>query len=133
MLGFLRVSSKYKYLRIHTGRHDLPYFFHPHLDTMASFFDCFLKGDDHGGWKTGKEPPVKYAIRRGSAPMGTLDESTTFEWRSENEWPLARTRYEKWNLHADQTLSATTPTEAGKLSYKAGLRYMILAILVLLR
>ena len=128
-MGFLRAGSKYKFLRIHTGRHDLPYFYHPYIDTMVSFFDCFLRDDDHGGWKTGREPPVKYAVRRGTAPMGTLDESDIFQWRSEQEWPLTRTKYQKLHLHADQSLRAISPSMEGQLSYKTGLRWEALLFL----
>lgn len=117
MLGYLRAGSKYKFLRCHTGRHDLPYYYEPYVDQMVSFFDCFLKGDDHGGWMTGKEPPVKVTIRRGTAPMGTLDESKIFAWRSEEEWPIARTEYRKYYLTEDKTLSLKKPTAEGKLSY----------------
>ena len=40
------------------------------------------------------------------------------EWRAENEWPLARTRYTPWYLHADGSLEAQMPVEAqGSLDY----------------
>ena len=31
-------------------------------------------------------------------------------WRDEQEWPLARTRYQSWYLHADQSLSSRRPS-----------------------
>ena len=46
------------------------------------------------------------------------------EWRSENEWPLARTKYEKWFIHSDGesgletgTLSQDLPTDEPYDSY----------------
>lgn len=39
-------------------------------------------------------------------------------WREENEWPLARTVYEPFYLHADKTLSIDPPTDdSGSLRY----------------
>ncbi|MGI9203833.1 MAG: CocE/NonD family hydrolase [Woeseiaceae bacterium] len=39
-------------------------------------------------------------------------------WREENEWPLARTEYKHYYLHADNTLSSQQPTQdAGALKY----------------
>lgn len=49
------------------------------------FFDCHLKGIDDG---LAHEPPVKLFV------MGEN------YWRDEDEYPLARTRYEKWFLHS---------------------------------
>lgn len=114
----MRAGSKYKFLRIHTGRHDLPFYFSPYVDQMISFFDCFLKDNDYDGWKTGKEPPVRFAVRRGAAPIGMLDESKVYDWRAETEWPPARTKYEKIHLHPNKTLSARKPSTEGTLSYK---------------
>jgi putative CocE/NonD family hydrolase len=40
------------------------------------------------------------------------------EWREEQEWPLARTRFEPWYLHADGVLSPEAPaSDAGSLDY----------------
>ena len=85
---------------------------------MVSFFDCFLKDDDYDGWKTGKEPPVRFAVRKGAAPMGSLDESKVFDWRGETEWPPTRTKYEKLYLQPNKSLHASKPTANITLSYK---------------
>lgn len=85
---------------------------------MVSFFDCFLKDNDYDGWKTGKEPPVRFAVRRGAAPMEVLDESNEHSWRAETEWPPARTRYEKIHLHPNKTLDESKPSVEGTLCYK---------------
>lgn len=85
---------------------------------QLSFFDCFLKDDDYGGWKSGKQAPVRFSVRKGMAPMGTLNESEVFPWRDEAEWPLSRTRYEKFYFHADQSLVTCKPSSVGVLSYQ---------------
>ncbi len=61
------------------------------------FFDHYLKGIDNG---LCNEPPVRLFV------MGKN------EWRSENEWPLARTKYEKWFIHS----SGNSGLETGILS-----------------
>ena len=39
-------------------------------------------------------------------------------WREENEWPLARTRYQNYYLHADKTLASNRPADQqASLSY----------------
>ncbi|KIX01911.1 uncharacterized protein Z518_07850 [Rhinocladiella mackenziei CBS 650.93] len=120
VISYLRAGSKLKFLRIHTGRHvvDTPFYTSPYIDMQLSFFDCFLKGDDYDGWKSGKQPPVRFSVRRGMAPMGTLNESEVFPWRDEREWPPAQTRYEKFYLHADQSLGTCKPSSEGTLSYQ---------------
>lgn len=113
----MRAGSKYKFLRVHTGRHDLPYYCPPFDEWQLSFYDCFLKGDDHGGWKSGKEPNVKFAVRESSEAIpGTLEGEALFKFRDEREWPLARTEYKKFHLTADKTISSSTSKE-GILSY----------------
>ena len=118
VLSFMRARSKYKFLRIHTGRHDLPYYFSPYVDYMKSFYDCFLKDDDYDGWTSGKQPVVRFAVRQGSAKPGLLSEADVFPFRDEHEWPLARTKYEKMHLHSDKTLDSKPPAVAGSLSYQ---------------
>lgn len=86
---------------------------------MVSFFDSFLRNDDYGGWQTGKQSAVRFNVRKGAAPIGLHTEATYYDWRDENEWPLARTKYEKLHLHPDQTLDFDPPQRAGVLSYKA--------------
>lgn len=68
--------------------------------------DYYLKGIDNG---VKDDPPVKIFVMGENA------------WRSENEWPLARTQYTKYYLHSagranslngDGTLGSTLPTGA---------------------
>ncbi|KXX75396.1 Cocaine esterase [Madurella mycetomatis] len=124
--GFLHSGSKFKYLRMITGRHDLPFYYEDEVDIQRSFLDAFLKGDDRMGWtEAGKVAPVNLVIRRGDAGYNDAQkEKEMFPRREELEWPLARTRYTKFFLTPD--LGLTTDKEAAskaasprKLSYRA--------------
>jgi predicted acyl esterase len=117
----MRAGSKNKYLRLHTGTHDRPYYHSPGIDLQLSFFDCWLRDDDHGGWKFGKQAPVSFVVRKGNPGFGTIDAERTFKYRNEQEWPLARTVYQKINLTADKKLRKEPQTSEGLLSY-AGLK-----------
>ncbi|UKZ68127.1 uncharacterized protein TrAtP1_009163 [Trichoderma atroviride] len=119
VLGYMRASSQYKFLRIHTGRHDLPYYFEPYITYQKSFLDCFLKGDDYDGWKTGKQAPVAFAVRRGTQSPGSMQGELEFKFRDEKEWPLARTNYEKHYLTANKMLSKEKPSVEATFSYQA--------------
>jgi predicted acyl esterase len=81
--AFMRAASPHKKLRIHTGSHVHPFYTEEGRQDQLRFLDHWLKGIDNGVMD---EPPVKLAIRKGR------DET---EWRYENEWPLARTRWTK--------------------------------------
>ena len=55
-------------------------------ELMMRWFDSQLKGIDNG---ISDEPPVKIFV---------MGENI---WRFENEWPLARTKYQKYYFHSD--------------------------------
>jgi putative CocE/NonD family hydrolase len=55
-------------------------------ELMTRWFDNQLKGVNNGAIE---EPPVKIFV------MGEN------RWRYENEWPLARTIYQKYYFHSD--------------------------------
>lgn len=82
--AFMRSPSEHKKLRIHTGSHVHPFYREEARQDQIRFFDHWLKGIDNGVMD---EPPVKLAIRRGG---------DNFDWRHENEWPLARTKWTKF-------------------------------------
>ena len=105
--GFMRASSKEKWLIMHTGAHFEKYYMPESLALQMRFFDHYLKGIDNG-WE--KEPRVQLAIRR---PGGeTL--------RKENEWPIARTQWTKFYLNAqDNSLGTLNPAAENTASYKA--------------
>jgi hypothetical protein len=65
------------------------------------WFDYWLKGADNG---VGNEPPVKIFV------MGRN------EWRTEQDYPLARTRYQPFYLHSSGR--ANTRSGDGRLSWQ---------------
>jgi uncharacterized protein len=113
--AFMRAASPHKKLRIHLGSHVHPFYTEDGRRDQIRFFDYWLKGIDNGVMD---EPPVKLAIRKGA---------DAFEWRSEHEWPLARTRWTKFYLDLSQTpqhrpgvtgtLATNKPARADSRSY----------------
>lgn len=92
----------------------LPSFRELHL----RWFDAWLRGERNG---VADEPPVHLFVMGGGSgrmtPEGRLDHGG--RWRSEREWPLARTRFTPWFLHGDGTLRERAPTvESSHTSYR---------------
>jgi predicted acyl esterase len=87
--GFMNAASKHKKLRIHTGTHFHPFHSEEGRMDQLRFLDHWLKGIDTGIMD---EPPVKLCVRTSVRECS---------WRFENEWPLARTQYERYYLTAD--------------------------------
>ncbi|KAH7147099.1 Alpha/Beta hydrolase protein [Dactylonectria estremocensis] len=80
--GYTRASSKFKYIRFITGRHDLPFYSPQEVEIQKSFLNAFLKGQDDYGWtEPGKVAPVTLTMRKGN--------------RDEEAWPIPRTQYTK--------------------------------------
>ena len=119
--GFRFASSKFKYLRCITGRHDLPFFYDGEVELQRSFLNAFLRGDDDRGWTVpGKVPVVDLCLRQGEPPYNNAEEELkTFPRRFENEWPLARTDYQKWHLNRNGRLSRDTETVDNTVRYEA--------------
>ncbi|KAF1816416.1 alpha/beta-hydrolase [Eremomyces bilateralis CBS 781.70] len=120
--GYVYGGSEFKYLRMITGRHDLPFYYEEEAKIQLSFLDAFLKGQDPTGWSIkGKLPPVDLVIRRGDMGFNNAAAEKQFTRRTENEWPIARTQYVKFFLGLDQTLTRNPPviTLPKKISYKA--------------
>jgi putative CocE/NonD family hydrolase len=86
--GYMLAASEHKKLRIHTGTHFHPFHSEEGRTDQLRWFDYWLKGIDTG---IINEPPVKLEIRTGGSPK-------RYEFRTENEWPLARTRWTKFYL-----------------------------------
>jgi hypothetical protein len=91
------------------------------LGWRRAWFDRWLKDDESS---FGKSAPFATPVR--IYVMGTGDGSKTPEgllnhgghWRDEHEWPLARTAYTDYYLHADGSLSTRPPAEdASSTSY----------------
>jgi predicted acyl esterase len=109
--GFIHAGSKFKYLRMITGRHDLPFYYDEEVDVQRSFLDAFLKGDDRVGWsQEGKVPPVSLVLRQGNVGFNDAEAEKVYSRREENEWPIARTEYTRFHLTPDLTHTPTTPT-----------------------
>jgi uncharacterized protein len=115
--AFMRAASPHKKLRIHSGTHVHPFYTEDGRQDQLRFFDHWLKGVDNGVMD---EPPVKLAIRQGGGAV---------QWRFENEWPLARTRWTKFYFDLSPPADGTTansgglardnPAEAGSRTYFA--------------
>jgi predicted acyl esterase len=100
--AFMRAASKHKKLRMQAGTHVHPFYTEDGRRDQLRFFDCWLKGIDNGVMD---EPPVKLAIRKGRDEI---------EWREENEWPLARTRWTKFYFDLS-TPAPGLPANSGML------------------
>jgi predicted acyl esterase len=119
--GWVNASSRLKYLRFITGRHDLPFFYDEEVEVQRSVLDAFLKGEDRGGWSNGTAPRVDLVLRKGDVGYNNPEAEKTFARRVENEWPLARTQYTPYYLTPDLGLTTSKPNlpSRTKLGYKA--------------
>ncbi|RKK73043.1 hypothetical protein BFJ69_g9607 [Fusarium oxysporum] len=119
--GYIRAGSKFKYLRLITGRHDLPFYYEEEVEIQRSFLDAFLKGEDRVGWsQEGKVAPVSLVLRKGNVGFNDAEKEKAYPRREESEWPIARTQYKKLFLTPEQGLSWDEPkTERRKITYKA--------------
>ncbi|KAM0346680.1 hypothetical protein ACHAPU_005393 [Fusarium lateritium] len=119
--GYLHAGSKFKYLRLITGRHDLPFYYEEEVEIQRSFLDAFLKGEDRVGWsQEGKVSPVSLVLRKGNVGFNNAEKEKVYPRREESEWPIARTQYKKLFLTPDLGLSWDEPrADRKKLSYKA--------------
>ncbi len=107
--GFCRAASPRKWLEVHGLEHWTHFYTDYGVDLQKRFFACFLHGDD-SGWR--QQPPVQLQVR-------TLD---GFVQRSEQEWPLARTRWRRLWLRPDaMELAWAQPGDRGlqSASYQA--------------
>ena len=110
--AFTQAASKYKWLECHPGRHEEWFYLDQGMELQKRFLDYFLKNENNG-WVD--EPPVRFNLRR---PFN----SSVFELRKENEWPLQRTVWtpiylSSGNLGLDwskSNRSATTEFDAQK-------------------
>lgn len=103
--GFLRAASMQKFLSIHIGTHFESFYLPGYVEIQKQFFAYFLKGEDNG-WE--KQSPVQLEIRR---PDGAV-------LRAEQEWPIARTRWTKYFLDAQNlTMGDTEPAEEAVASH----------------
>jgi uncharacterized protein len=103
--AFKKIASKDKWLRVHGRKKWQDYYLN--WEKQKQFFDRFLKGIDS---------EVKYW------PKISLEIRERFfvgNFRSENEWPLARTKYTELFLNAgDGKLSKSPPEKEAQVRYK---------------
>jgi predicted acyl esterase len=105
--GFVRSASPQKWLELHGLEHWTHFYTDYGRLLQRRFFDHFLKGIDNG-WA--QEPRVRLQIRH-------IDR---FVERTENEWPIARTKWTKLYLDlANRNLSQTPITAEGTLTFDA--------------
>jgi len=104
--AFRKIASTDKYLLIH-GRKKWQ-FFRQMVDLQKQFFDRYLKGIDNS--------EVKYWPRIG---LEVRERFYFGNYRTENEWPLARTQYTKLFLNADGTLTSNPPQKESSVRYDA--------------
>src|SRR5262245_9086911 len=116
--GFVRSRSTDKWLEVHGGSHWAPFYTDYGLDLQKRFFGYFLKNEKNG-WD--KQPRVLLNVRH---------PGEKFVQRTENEWPLARTKWTKFYLRKDLSLREEAGTGEGAVSYDAmgnGLTFSMVA------
>ncbi len=96
--GFVRAASKQKWLECHGLEHWTHYYTDYGRKLQLEFFDHFLKGKDNG-WD--KRSPVLLQTRH-------VDK---FVERTENEWPIARTKWTKYYLNPDDMSLGHDPAD----------------------
>ena len=89
------------------------------LGFRLRFLDRWVRGVPNG---VEHDPPVRIFVMGGGSGRrnadGRLDHGG--RWRTERDWPLPGTRFTRFFLHGDGTLSETPPAEGtGPLSYDA--------------
>lgn len=101
--AYRRLSSPVKWLRVHNTQEWPDYYTPENLEDLRRFFDRYLKGI-RNGWEL--TPRVRLSV----LDPGGADQVN----RPENEWPLARTQYEK--LFLDGASGALSPSPVKKES-----------------
>ncbi len=104
--GYVRSAASQKWLELHGIEHWTHFYTDYGRELQLAFFDHFLKGEENG-WD--RRPPVLLQVRH-------LD---GFEERTEDAWPIPRTRWTELYLHSDLTLSTEPPTVAAALEFEA--------------
>lgn len=121
--GFMQAGSQHKYLRLITGRHDLPFYTKECVDLQRSFLDAFLKGVDTEGWGRGAPPRVAYKLRLGDVGYNDAAAESAYPTQLAADWPIPETKYVRHYLASsgglDPARTDTAQDAPTKLSYKA--------------
>lgn len=105
--GFVRAAAREKWLEVHGIEHWTEFYTDYGVELQKQFFAHYLHGVDNG-WE--RRPNVQLQIRH----LGG------FEQRSENEWPLARTTWTRFNLKLDDaSLTLASPTTSAERTFDA--------------
>ncbi|TAI62909.1 peptidase S15 [Bradyrhizobium sp. Leo170] len=108
--GFVQASSTEKWLFLHTGTHDDSFYSDEGIALQHKFFDHYLKGIDNKWEKTARVSLVERDPAR-----------ATWTTRSEEGWPLARTRYVNYHLDAqNRSLGTEVPKGEASVTFDAG-------------
>ncbi|MDH3711752.1 MAG: CocE/NonD family hydrolase [Cyclobacteriaceae bacterium] len=112
--SFMDVKSKDKWMYTHRGGKWTVYYSEEVQNLTLKFMDYYLKGKTDNGWMD--TPRVRLEVR------SSKDE--IHEIRGENEWPIARTKYEKYYLTTDNKLALEKENYQSELAYngKKGIR-----------
>ena len=106
--GFMLAASPKKWLEVHGIEHWTHFYTDYGRELQKRFFDHFLMGEQNE-WE--RQPPVLLQVRH-------LDH---FEPRTEDEWPLARTKWTKFYLNlVAGTLVLKPSRRSSSLSFDAG-------------
>ena len=105
--AYRRIASKDKWLYTHGGRKWERFYSEDGLGYQKKFFDHYLKGMENGWEDT---PRVRLEVRE------TRDE---YSVRPENEFPLARTQYQKLYLDAREGSLSPHSANNGKVFYNS--------------
>jgi putative CocE/NonD family hydrolase len=87
-------------------------------DYRLRWYDRWLKKEQNG---VENDPPVRIFVMGGGGGSRTGDGKLFHggHWREEREWPLARTRYTPYYVHADGRLSPQQPSrDAGATEFQ---------------
>jgi predicted acyl esterase len=106
--GFKQAGSKDKWLEVH-GRKEWEYYYtREALERQKSFFDYFMKGIEND-WRD--MPRVRLEVR---------ERFFQGQFRFENEWPIARTKYTKLYLDGEKMALQSKPSNKEiRLTYNA--------------
>ena len=105
--GFMRAASEQKWLEAHGIEHWTHFYTDYGVGLQKRFFARFLKGDT-SAWPD--EPRVRLQVRR---------PGERFVERHESAWPIPRTRWTRYHLHAEGGVLSTTPSPEGNVSFSA--------------